>query len=74
MRWPPWHDRILMRCLLLTDSPEPSGVGEHMLTLAAHLPPGMASLGFPDHPAGRDLVARAATLGLHAATFDPIEY
>lgn len=59
-----------MRVLLLTDSPEPSGVGEHMLTLAAHLPPGMASLGFPGHAAGQALVARAAARGLAAATFD----
>ncbi len=62
-----------MRCLLLTDSPEPSGVGEHMLTLAASLPPGMAALAFPDHAAGRRLAARAAALGLPAATFDPAD-
>ncbi|VDS09785.1 Alpha-D-kanosaminyltransferase [Paracoccus haematequi] len=60
-----------MRCLLLTDSPEPSGLGEHMLTLAASLPPGMAFLGFPDHPAGRALAARAADRGVLAQVFDP---
>ncbi|WP_295042877.1 glycosyltransferase [uncultured Paracoccus sp.] len=60
-----------MRCLLLTDSPEPSGVGEHMLTLAASLPPGMASLGFPDHPAGQALAERAIARGLTARVFDP---
>ncbi|WP_328288547.1 glycosyltransferase [Paracoccus lichenicola] len=60
-----------MRCLLLTDSPEPSGVGEHMLTLARSLPPGMASLGFPDHAAGRALVRRAKAMGLPAQVFAP---
>lgn len=60
-----------MRCLLATDSPEPSGVGEHMLTLAAGLPPGMARLAFPDHPAGQGLVARAGAMGLAASVFDP---
>ena len=55
----------------MTDSPEPSGVGEHMLTLAASLPPGMATLAFPDHPAGRALAARAAAMGLCAQVFDP---
>ncbi|MFC3169088.1 glycosyltransferase [Paracoccus fontiphilus] len=58
-----------MRCLLLTDSPEPSGVGEHMLTLAAALPPGMAVLAFPDHAAGLALAARATAIGLPAQTF-----
>lgn len=60
-----------MRVLLLTDSPEPSGVGEHMLTLAAALPPGMARLAFPDHAAGRALAARARAVGLSAQVFDP---
>lgn len=60
-----------MRCLLLTDSPEPSGVGEHMLTLAKAMPPGMATLGFPDHAAGRALAARAAAMGLSAQVFAP---
>lgn len=62
-----------MRCLLVTDSPDPSGVGEHMLTLAAALPPGMAVLGFPDHAAGRALVQRAGAMGLPAQVFDPAE-
>src|SRR5688572_18192089 len=60
-----------MRCLLLTDSPEPSGVGEHMLTLAGALPPGMGMLAFPDHAAGRALAARAAAMGLPAQVFAP---
>ncbi|TBN39038.1 glycosyltransferase [Paracoccus subflavus] len=60
-----------MRCLIVTDSPEPSGVGEHMLTLAAALPPGMASLGFPDHAAGQGLAARARQRGLAATVFHP---
>ncbi len=60
-----------MQCLLLTDSAEPSGVGEHMLTLAGALPPGLAALGFPDHAAGRALRARALAGGLAAQLFDP---
>ena len=44
-----------------------------MLTLAAALPPGMASLGFADHVAGRALVRRATAMGLPAQTFCPDE-
>ena len=33
----------------------------------------MAALAFPDHAAGRRLAARAAALGLPAATFDPAD-
>ncbi|GGF72683.1 hypothetical protein GCM10011402_26520 [Paracoccus acridae] len=55
---------------MLTDSPDPSGVGEHMLTLAASLPPGMARLAFPDHAAGRGLADRAGAMGLPATVFD----
>ena len=62
-----------MRSLLITDSPDPSGVGEHMLALAGALPPGMASLAFPDHPAGRALAGRARAIGLAALTHDPDE-
>jgi len=47
---------------LVTDSPEPSGVGEHMLTLAAALP-AAPTLAFPDHPAGRALAKRAQAQG-----------
>ena len=55
--------------VLVTDSPDPSGVGAHMLTLAAALPPPWrARLLFPDHGAGRDFAARAGTRGLSAAT------
>ncbi|MDO5371141.1 glycosyltransferase [Paracoccus sp. (in: a-proteobacteria)] len=59
-----------MRALLVTDSPEPSGVGEHMLTLAAALvAEGIeAALAFPDHDAGRRLVDRARARGLLART------
>lgn len=60
-----------MRALLVTDSPDPSGVGEHMLTMAAGLPPGMATLAFPDHAAGRAFAARAAAIGIAAQVFDP---
>ena len=56
-----------LRLLLATDSPEPSGVGEHMLTLAAelahaHLP----TLAFEDHEAGLALARRANDRGLDA--------
>lgn len=60
-----------MRCLMVTDSPEPSGVGEHMLTLAGAMPSGTATLAFPDHAAGRALAARATAAGLAARVFAP---
>ncbi|AWX93024.1 hypothetical protein DPM13_07355 [Paracoccus mutanolyticus] len=44
-----------------------------MLALAGALPPGMASLAFPDHPAGRALAGRARAMGLAALTHDPDE-
>ena len=47
---------------LVTDSHEPSGVGEHMLTLAASLPLAPV-LVFADCPAGRALADRAQALG-----------
>ena len=54
---------------LATDSADPSGVGVHMLTLAAALPaPWRPRLLFGDHAAGRDFVARAQKTGLPAAT------
>lgn len=58
-----------LRLLLATDSPEPSGVGEHMLTLAAELA-GAAdvTLAFADHKAGRQLTGRARGSGLRART------
>lgn len=61
-----------MRVLLITDSPEPSGVGRHMLTLAAALRrSGVdASVAFPDHDDGRRLADEAAQAGLEAAAFD----
>ncbi|HRO13731.1 MAG TPA: glycosyltransferase family 4 protein, partial [Paracoccus sp. (in: a-proteobacteria)] len=53
--------------VLATDSPEPSGVGRHMLTLAAALPGGWrARLAFPAHAAGRALAAEAQARGLQA--------
>ncbi|WP_299363173.1 glycosyltransferase [uncultured Paracoccus sp.] len=57
--------------VLATDSPEPSGVGRHMLTLAAALETALPSgwqvrLLFPDHPAGRSLVTEARQRGLAA--------
>ncbi|WP_435168869.1 glycosyltransferase [Falsirhodobacter sp. 1013] len=51
--------------VLATDSAEPSGVGRVMLTLAGGLP--WARLLFPDHAAGRALVAEARSRGLVAA-------
>ena len=61
-----------MRVLMLTDSDEPSGVGEHMLTLAAALA-GQAdvTLGFPDHENGQVLAGRAQSMGLDAQLFNP---
>ena len=59
----------VVEVVLATDSPDPSGVGAHMLTLAAALPPPWrARLLFPDHDAGRDFAARAGERGLDAAT------
>lgn len=57
-----------LRVLLATDSPEPSGVGEHMLTLAEALAgQGIeAALAFPDHGAGILLAGRGAARGLEA--------
>ena len=59
-----------MRALLVTDSPEPSGVGEHMLTLAAALAAEgvSAELAFPHHAAGLRLAGRARARGLAART------
>ena len=55
--------------VLATDSPDPSGVGRHMLTLAAALAgrPGLSvRLAFPDHDAGARLAAEAVAAGLAA--------
>ena len=61
--------------VLATDSPEPSGVGRHMLTLAAALAGDRTApaprLLFPDHAAGRALVAEAASRGLPADAVPP---
>ena len=55
--------------VMATDSPDPSGVGRHMLTLARALPPGWrARLVFPDHDAGRSLAAEGSRLGVAAET------
>lgn len=55
--------------VMATDSPDPSGVGRHMLTLARALPKGWrARLVFPDHDAGRGLAAEGRRAGLSAAT------
>jgi glycosyltransferase involved in cell wall biosynthesis len=50
---------------LFTDSLDPSGVGEHMLALAAELRTRFrVSVVFPPTDAGLDLLSRAAALGL----------
>ena len=60
------------RLLLVTDSAEPSGVGAHMVALAAAL----AERGlrpetlWPDHPAGRALAAQVTAAGGMAAVTD----
>ncbi len=58
--------------VLATDSADPSGVGRHMLTLAAALARADGApaprLLFPAHAPGRALVAEAAARGLDAAT------
>jgi len=54
--------------VLATDSPDPSGMGRLMLTLAAALPRNWEiRLLFPDHAAGLALAAEAAAAGLAAA-------
>ena len=56
--------------VLATDSPDPSGVGRHMLTLAGALSRGRPELTvrlvFPDHDAGARLVVEAGAQGLTA--------
>lgn len=61
-----------MRVLLMTDSPDPSGLGEHMLTLAAALAGrGVdAALAVPDSTAGRALASRAAGLSVVTVAAD----
>lgn len=55
--------------VLSTDSPDPSGVGRLMLTLAAALPKHWdVRLLFADHAPGRALVRQAQAAGLVAAT------
>ena len=69
------HPRTVV---LATDSPDPSGVGRHMLTLAAALAGRPAAredgltvrLAFPGHPAGTSLAHQARALGLHADSVD----
>lgn len=57
-----------MRVLLATDSHDPSGVGEHMLTLASALAELAVEvkLLFPDHHAGQRLAQRGMALGISA--------
>ena len=54
-----------LRLCLATDSREPSGVGEHMLTLAAELRGHLGVvLACPESPGGAALLKRAARLGV----------
>lgn len=65
-----WHDdtRDRPRVMLITDSLEPSGVGEHMLTLAAALEHHVdVRLVFADAPDAAGWAERARTQGLDAA-------
>jgi glycosyltransferase involved in cell wall biosynthesis len=56
---------------LFTASPEPSGIGEHMLALAAELRSHVhLSFGCIPNAAGRDLLGRAAALGLECLALD----
>ena len=58
--------------VLATDSPEPSGVGEHMLTLGEALKPRFdVVLALPSHDAGAALLRRAAGRELRIKAFDP---
>ncbi|MDT8854406.1 glycosyltransferase [Paracoccaceae bacterium Fryx2] len=55
--------------ILATDSNDPSGVGHHMITLAAHLGRAFTPLlAFVAAPSGRAFVARARAAGLAADT------
>ena len=55
--------------LLATDSPDPSGVGHHMLTLAQHLGDNFAvQLAFGDTSQAKAFAQRARKLGLRADT------
>jgi len=59
------------KIILATDSQEPSGVGEHMLTLGAALATDHdVILAAPDHAAGRLLLHRGAALGLGVKALD----
>jgi glycosyltransferase involved in cell wall biosynthesis len=55
--------------LMVTESTEPSGLGEHMITLAAALPPEVrTTLVFPSTRAGLNSTRRARETGLSAVT------
>lgn len=59
------------RLCLFTASPEPSGVGEHMLTLAAGLRDHYAvSFVCPQTPGGESVLARARAMGLDTLALD----
>lgn len=56
----------MKRLCLFTDSLEPSGMGEHMLTLAAELRHNYEVLfALPPSPSGDQLLARATALDIH---------
>ncbi len=63
--------RVRTRLCLFTASPEPSGVGEHMLTLAAGLCDDYAvSFVCPQTPGGKAVLARARAMGLDTLALD----
>ena len=61
--------------VLATDSGDPSGVGHHMITLAAHLGPDwVPRLAFAAGPMAASFAARAKGLGLAAHVIKPGEW
>ena len=58
--------------ILATDSTDPSGVGHHMITLAAHLGPDWApTLAFAAGPMATKFKFRSRSLGLEAHIIAP---
>lgn len=67
----PRSEEMRSHICLFTSSPEPSGVGEHMLTLAAELRATYRiTVGCMPHGAGATLLDRARTLGVEILPLD----
>src|SRR4051794_1336834 len=67
--FPPVTSSRRPRVLLVTESKEPSGVGEHMITLATALRRRLQPvLMFADSPGGAKLAERASARGLACCT------